>query len=377
MSENPISDLYVLDEEGNEYKKIEPKTIALAVDDETNNRNVQEFIDNGITKWDDIQGGKEYATASLIYESFDKVNDELEILDSNSVRYLDTWDATNQIDFSSIELPVKKGFSYKVIGEETSFGERTFKPGDLIIINRRIEKDDVINNEDVDLILGYGNEGTKIYRYVADILPHYSDLENYENPIEKSIIIIANDENHNNLLSFYEYIFGIDYDYVVTTYDELLNIENSNYNIVKVITDETHDNETSYYKWSNQQWNYISEIGYNWIYMFSRQEITEGIFRVKGSVATYADLPSSGQAIGDVYNVLDTGSNYCWTEDGWDKLSETIDLSNYYTKEEVDELIQEKDSLPEQAGHEGEILYTNGNNAYWSENPPAVILKKW
>jgi len=31
-----------------------------------------------------------------------------------------------------------------------------------------------------------------------------------------------------------------------------------------------------------------------------------------------------------------------WTdEEVWDKLSETIDLSNYYTKEEIDKLIEE------------------------------------
>ena len=50
-----------------------------------------------------------------------------------------------------------------------------------------------------------------------------------------------------------------------------------------------------------------------------------------GSVATYDDLPSSGQTVGDVYNVLDTGANYVWTSSGWDKLSETVDLSGYLT----------------------------------------------
>ena len=55
------------------------------------------------------------------------------------------------------------------------------------------------------------------------------------------------------------------------------------------------------------------------------------VYRYKGSVATYADLPSSGQTVGDVYNVEDTGDNYAWTEDGWDKLAGTVDLSNYVT----------------------------------------------
>ena len=39
---------------------------------------------------------------------------------------------------------------------------------------------------------------------------------------------------------------------------------------------------------------------------------------------------------GDVYNVLDTGANYvCTDENGWDKLSETIDLSVYLKTEDA------------------------------------------
>ncbi len=36
-----------------------------------------------------------------------------------------------------------------------------------------------------------------------------------------------------------------------------------------------------------------------------------------------------------MYNVLTTGANYVWTDTGWDKLSETIDLSAYLTKTEA------------------------------------------
>lgn len=57
------------------------------------------------------------------------------------------------------------------------------------------------------------------------------------------------------------------------------------------------------------------------------------VYRVKGSVASYEALPSSGNVVGDVWNVLDTGANYVWTTDlAWDKLSETIDLSPYVKK---------------------------------------------
>lgn len=56
------------------------------------------------------------------------------------------------------------------------------------------------------------------------------------------------------------------------------------------------------------------------------------VYTVKGSVANYVALGNlQNKQIGDVYNVLSSGANYVYTEDGWDKLSETIDLSAYLT----------------------------------------------
>lgn len=65
----------------------------------------------------------------------------------------------------------------------------------------------------------------------------------------------------------------------------------------------------------------------------------------KGSVATHADLPSTGQQVGDMWNVKATGKNYVWAENpemkdppepGWDDISTSVDLSNYYTKSETE-----------------------------------------
>ena len=56
------------------------------------------------------------------------------------------------------------------------------------------------------------------------------------------------------------------------------------------------------------------------------------VYKYKGSVASYSNLPSTGLTIGDVYNVEDTGDNYAWTGTIWDKLSGTVDLSGYQTK---------------------------------------------
>lgn len=59
------------------------------------------------------------------------------------------------------------------------------------------------------------------------------------------------------------------------------------------------------------------------------------VVTLKGSVATYTDLPSTGQKHGDLYDVLDTGRNYVWlVENGtgrWDDYAGTIDMSAYWT----------------------------------------------
>ena len=61
-------------------------------------------------------------------------------------------------------------------------------------------------------------------------------------------------------------------------------------------------------------------------------------YKYCGTVSTYDDLPTdAGQ--GDVYNVDDTGANYAWTGEEWDKLSETVDLSSYATIDYVDSIV--------------------------------------
>ena len=47
----------------------------------------------------------------------------------------------------------------------------------------------------------------------------------------------------------------------------------------------------------------------------------------KGTKSTFDALPSSDNVTGDIWNVADTGANYAWNGSGWDKLSETVDLS--------------------------------------------------
>lgn len=56
------------------------------------------------------------------------------------------------------------------------------------------------------------------------------------------------------------------------------------------------------------------------------------VYRIKGSVDSYNTLLSMSEVKeGDVYNCQDTGANYVYTEDGWDKFSENYDFSIYIT----------------------------------------------
>lgn len=83
------------------------------------------------------------------------------------------------------------------------------------------------------------------------------------------------------------------------------------------------------------------------------------VYKYKGSVANYEALPKEDNVIGDVYNVEDTGANYAWDGTAWDKLSETIDLTNYITNEKLTEELNKKaDKAESLAGYGIADAYT-------------------
>ena len=61
------------------------------------------------------------------------------------------------------------------------------------------------------------------------------------------------------------------------------------------------------------------------------------VYQYKGSVATYADLPTTGQKVGDVWNIetadpdhgIEAGDNVAWDGAQWDALGGNHDLSGY------------------------------------------------
>lgn len=70
-----------------------------------------------------------------------------------------------------------------------------------------------------------------------------------------------------------------------------------------------------------------------------KSDITS-MYRHKGSVATVADLPASGNTAGDVYNVTATGMNYVWVDatTGWDALGEVFSIESI-TNSEIDTIL--------------------------------------
>lgn len=86
--------------------------------------------------------------------------------------------------------------------------------------------------------------------------------------------------------------------------------------------------------------------GYGITDTYTKTEIDAKVSRVyhyKGTVSAYADLPSSGQEVGDVWNIetadsahgIKAGDNVAWTGIAWDSLSGIVDLTPFATKTEL------------------------------------------
>lgn len=75
---------------------------------------------------------------------------------------------------------------------------------------------------------------------------------------------------------------------------------------------------------------------------YADQRVT-GVYRYKGSVATEAVLPSTGNVTGDVWNVTEDGQNWAWDGEKWDSLRGIVDLSAYETEEEAEAKYLRKD----------------------------------
>lgn len=72
---------------------------------------------------------------------------------------------------------------------------------------------------------------------------------------------------------------------------------------------------------------------------FAKKSDITSIYRPKGSVQSYENLPKEGNQEGDVWNIIDTDMNYAWTADGtWDPLGGITEIP-IISNEEIDQII--------------------------------------
>lgn len=88
------------------------------------------------------------------------------------------------------------------------------------------------------------------------------------------------------------------------------------------------------------------------------------VMRYKGSKGTYAELPSEGNEIGDVWNVVGAdavngvraGDNFAWNGTGWDNLGGAVVLDGYATKDDLSGKVDKVEGSRLMTSAEGEKL---------------------
>lgn len=100
------------------------------------------------------------------------------------------------------------------------------------------------------------------------------------------------------------------------------------------------------------------------------------VYVYKGS-CLYANLPSSSNTTGDVWNVTDAhgsvpaGTNYAWNGSDWDALGGTIDLSNYLTTSSSVGDLSDVDTTG--AANESVLMYSSSSNKWEAATIPSGV----
>lgn len=101
--------------------------------------------------------------------------------------------------------------------------------------------------------------------------------------------------------------------------------------------------------------------------VYTKSEVdakVSSVMRYKGSKDTYAELPSEGNEIGDVWNVVGAdaennvraGDNFAWNGTGWDNLGGAVVLDGYATKDDLDGKVDKVEGSRLMTSAEGEKL---------------------
>lgn len=329
----------------------------------SNDNNVGEMIKAGLPNIKGHFGGTESGADNInflngvFYNGSYNTNgnggnnsNDADIMYFDASRVSSVYGGSNTVQTDAVKL-----IPYMVVGRISSFGV----VGGAIILDNfiseeklKLEVKKLATKEDLDTKQDVGDYALK------------SDIAGLSDKADKSDTY-TKAEVDTKVASVYRYKGEIaDYD--------LLPTEN---NIVGDVYELSINNNM--YLWTGEKWqiikdsfdsnNYVTvsdfdmEInakadaattleGYGIEDAYTKEEIdakVANIYRVKGSVENYDSLPIPTEdsdiqlTIGDVYNVLNTGANYVWTENGWDKLSETLDLSPFATKEELPKKVSE------------------------------------
>lgn len=70
---------------------------------------------------------------------------------------------------------------------------------------------------------------------------------------------------------------------------------------------------------------------------YAKKSDLASVYKYKGAKATYADLPTTGNTVGDVWDVTADGMNYGWTGTAWDALGSVFTIETA-TDAEIDAL---------------------------------------
>ena len=100
-----------------------------------------------------------------------------------------------------------------------------------------------------------------------------------------------------------------------------------------------------------------------------------GVYHFRGSVADLTALQAiSNPAVGDVYNIEDTGMNAAWTGTMWDEFGSIVDLSGYLTEEEVQAIAMSTLNSILYSGKSAVVSDAAGINAMLANDQPEVEI---
>lgn len=130
-----------------------------------------------------------------------------------------------------------------------------------------------------------------------------------------------------------------------------VNLTHTNNSAIKEVSQKVDEMQDDYIsKDTTELTNYYTKSQ-----TYSKEEIdnkTTNVYRAKGSVQTYQDLPTEGNQVGDVYNVIEAyedypaGTNFVWTDTStWDALGGEISIIQGVSQEDFDALVNNETQI--------------------------------